>query len=569
MSDKAILHELSIRSLGVIENSHLEFGPGLNVVTGETGAGKTMILTAIELIRGGKSDPQLVRHGDERALVNAVFDIGDVKGNEEYLEDDQLILTRTLSRDGKSKAGAGGVTITASVLSSLTEPLLEIHGQSANQSLIKSSRQRELLDAAGGSESAKIREDYLHALEEFSDRKKHLNEMKKDVGDKESRIRILEDFLAIGNKVKPRSGEASELEGELSRLSSVEELRLAASQALAMIDSEESGAHTLLASAKRSLELVAGKDPLLDNVTDSISDAFHTLSESLHDLHRYVENLEADPVRLEKLQVRKSELGSLLRSRGKSFSDQEIDELILDLRQARTALNDLSGGENRIAELERELQKSRHELITKAQKLTKARSTTAEKLSSEVSNEIHDLAMPHTQFHVLVTSPDYSKIDDSTFSQHGCDDILFEIQTHQGGPWLPIHKSASGGELSRIMLALEVVLAKTSMVGTYIFDEVDAGVGGSAAIEVGRRLSKLGENAQVIVVTHLPQVAAWATTHFTVKKESDGSVVSSGVSKIDGEARIEEIARMLAGLGESQSAREHAAELLALRTSAK
>ena len=569
MSDKSYLREISIRSLGVIENTNLEFGPGLNVVTGETGAGKTMILTAIDLVRGGKSDAHLVRHGDERALVSAVFSVANKEEIEEYCEADQLILARTISRDGKSKASAGGVTVTSTVLNNLTETLIEIHGQSANNSLIKPARQRELLDASGGRELSEIQAEYVTRYQQYGEKKSHLAQMKRDVGDKAAKILELEDFLALGNKIKPRSGEASELDGELSRLSSVEELRQAVAQAQALVDADESGAHTLLAGGKRALEAVAGKDPLLDSISESLTESFHTLTEALHDLNRYADNLEADPIRLEKLQQRKSELSSLLKTRGKPLSDEGVEDIILDLRAARTQLNDLTGGDDRIAELENELEALRGELIGIAQKLTSVRVKVAEQLSKNVSDEIHGLAMPYTQFRASIHSPDYQSIADSSFAAHGCDDVVMEIQTHQGGPWLAIHKSASGGELSRIMLALEVVLAKDSQVGTYIFDEVDAGVGGSAAIEVGRRLSKLAESSQVIVVTHLPQVAAWAATHFTVKKESDGRVVSSGVSRLEGEARIEEIARMLAGLGESQSAREHAAELLALRTSDK
>lgn len=566
MSDKTLLKEVSIRSLGVIENSNLEFGPGLNVVTGETGAGKTMILTAIELVRGGKSDAQLVRHGDERALVNAVFEVNKINSVDDYSEDGELILTRTISRDGKSKASAGGVTVSAATLESLANSLVEIHGQSANLSLAKASRQRELLDAAGGDEVEKVQRQYRQCFESYSEKKAHLLDMKRDIGDKEARIVVLEEFLAQGNKVKPKAGEIAELEDELSRLSSIEILRQAVTQAMAFLDGDESGAHSLLTSAKRALDSVSGKDRNLDKVSDALDDSFHTLTEVVHDLRRYGENLEADPVRLEKLQLRKAELNSLLKSRSKAFSDEGIDELISDLRAARTQLNDLAGGDNRISELEAELHNDRIQLIASAKELTSVRKKVALRLSDHVSEEIHGLAMAHTQFRVIVDHPAYDAISDSDFAPHGCDDISMEIQTHQGGPWLAIHKSASGGELSRIMLALEVVLAAKSNIGTYIFDEVDAGVGGSAAIEVGRRLAKLAESSQVIVVTHLPQVAAWATTHFTVKKESDGSVVSSGVSRIDGEDRIEEIARMLAGLGESQSAREHAAELLSLRT---
>jgi len=565
---KSRLEELSIRGLGVIENSSLALEPGFNVLTGETGAGKTMVLTAIDLVLGGKSDSSLVRHGDGRALVSAVFSSSEPA---EYCEDGQLILTRSISTEGKSKATAGGVTVTASMASEITEGLIEIHGQSSNSNLVKSSRQRELLDSFGRDSVSPLMTNYQGEFHRFSELKKHLALVKKNMGDREHKIEQLKDFLAQGNKIKPRAGEALEIDLELSRLSSVEDLRIASVQALSLLDEEDVSASSSLGNAKRALDAASGKDMSLDEIATQIGDSLHVLTEALSDLRRYTESLEADPQRLEALQLRKSELSLFLRKYGSTpFSDEALEEIIAALRSARAELNDLTGGDERIHEIENEVHESRATMKQCARLLSEARSRAANTLSELVSHEIHGLAMPHTQFRARVVSPEYSgEVAETEFTLFGCDEIVMEIQSHAGAPFLPINKSASGGELSRIMLALEVVLANTSPVGTYIFDEVDAGVGGSAAIEVGRRLAQLAEQAQVIVVTHLPQVAAWATTHFTVRKESDGSIVSSGVKKLDNDERVEEIARMLAGLGESASAREHAAELLALRSSSK
>ena len=570
MNAKSRLEEISIRGLGVIENSTLEFAPGFNVLTGETGAGKTMILTAIGLVLGGKSDTTLIRHGAARAIVSSTFRVEGSKEHDEYCDGDSLILSRTINEDGKSKASAGGVTVAASVLQQLSEGLIEIHGQSANQNLTKGARQRELLDAFGGERIAQPLHAYQRCYQRYLELSSHIASMKESAKDREKRIKELEDFLKAGNTVKPKNGEIEILEGELSRLSSVEEIRISVSNALANLDGEDAGAYSSLSTAQRYLGQVSDKDPALKAISQHVTESFHILSEALHDLTRYMEGLEADPVRLEALQMRKAELAAFLKRFGAHpFADSSLQEVISQLKAARNQLNDLTGGDDRISELVAELHGVEKELQEAGIALSRARSEAAIELSKKVTTEIQSLSMPHTVFRTLVESvAQQETFVASRFTTYGCDDIAMEIQNQSDGPFLPIMKSASGGELSRIMLALEVVLAESSPVGTYIFDEVDAGVGGKAAIEVGRRLAQLAKQSQVIVVTHLPQVAAWATTHFTVEKESDGRVVSSGVHQIEGEARVEEIARMLAGLGESTSAREHAAELLALRTSA-
>jgi len=272
---------------------------------------------------------------------------------------------------------------------------------------------------------------------------------------------------------------------------------------------------------------------------------------------------------LDALQVRKAELVSFIKKWGSAPDpDAELVALSEKAKTARAIISDLTGGEDRIAELEVEMHGAKKELLSQAKSLSKIRIAAAVKLSDAVSNEIHALSMPHAQFSILINSPDYEgSLKESDFTTLGCDEVIMQIQGHRDGPLIALGKGASGGEMSRIMLALEVVLAQTHPVGTYIFDEVDAGVGGKAAIEVGRRLAVLAQHSQVIVVTHLPQVAAWADTHFVVKKSSDGSISQSDVEKLDTQNRIEEIARMLAGLEGSSSAREHAAELLAMRES--
>jgi len=572
VSERSYLEEISIRNLGIIEQSELELGPGLNVLTGETGAGKTMILTALTLVLGGKSDSSLVRHGSERLIATAQFSV--TSNSQEKLDEigaetdgSSLIVTRTVNSDGKSKASCGGVTVPAGTLADVTEPLIEIHGQSANAQIVKPARQRELLDRFGGAVIAKAISEYQEIYGQYSELKDRIKTMKASANKRDGEIAELEEFLAAWGKLKAVRNEASTVEDEIKRLSSVEDLRIASSGALSSLDAEESGALNLLHSARRFLDAAKGKDSRLEEIAERVAESLFILDDASSDLASYATGLEADPQRLDNLQSRKAEIGLFIKRWGGAGSlDDELVLLAAKAKTGKESIADLKGGDDRIAELESELAKVKKSLLASAQSLTGSRSEAALALSKAVTTEIQALSMPHTQFFAEVISPDYgSALKESDFTVLGCDEITMQIQGQIDGPKIALGKGASGGEMSRIMLGLEVVIAQSHPVGTYIFDEVDAGVGGKAAIEVGKRLHALAQNAQVIVVTHLPQVAAWADTHFVVRKCSDGSVVQSGVSKLAQSERVEEIARMLAGLEESSSAREHAAELLAMR----
>jgi|TARA_B110000503_G_C7168785_1_gene423253 DNA repair protein RecN (Recombination protein N) len=572
VSERSYLEEISIRNLGIIEQSELELGRGLNVLTGETGAGKTMILTALSLVLGGKSDSALVRHGSDRLIASAQFFIPqstalDLEEVDAQLEERSLIITRTVNADGKSKAVCGGVTVPAGTLASITSPLIEIHGQSANAQIVKPARQRELLDRFGGAELRNVLHTYQEFYYNYLELKTRISTMRASANKRDGEIAELEDFLAAWTKLKAVRSEVSATDSEINRLSSVEELRIASSGALSILDEEESGALTLLHSARRFLEAAKGKDQYLEAIAERVAESLYILDDASTDLASYATALEADPQRLDALNERKAEVNLFIKRWGGAGSpDEELILLAAKAKRAREAIADLEGGDERIAELEVELETLKKSLLEAAIYLSNTRKTFAQKLSNAVTKEIQELAMPHTQFFTIVEPPDYSStLKESDFTTVGCDEISMQIQGQKDGPKIALGKGASGGEMSRIMLGLEVVIAKTHPVGTYIFDEVDAGVGGKAAIEVGKRLHTLAQSAQVIVVTHLPQVAAWADTHFVVRKSDDGSVIQSGVAKLAPADRVEEIARMLAGLEESVSAREHAAELLALR----
>ena len=568
VSERTFLEEITIRSIGVIDQSTLEISKGLTVLSGETGAGKTMILTALNLILGGKSDSSLIRKGSERLVASGKFAVPKESENlfeDLVVEDGQLIITRTVNSDGKSKATSNGVNVTAAMLNSVASNLVEVHAQSANQSISKSSRQRELLDRFAQLDLS----TYTSSLNSFQEMKTRIAALTKAIADKEKELSALTEFSSAFSKLKPKAGEMAEIDSEISRLSSVHELGISTQEALSAISSEESGALVGLAHAKRSLEKAKEMDPSLEAIHQQISESFFTLDDANIALNSYVSSLEADPQRLEALHARKAELTVFI----KRFSgldkaedmEENLKELILKFANSADAIADLNGGDERLNQLSSELKEIKRKLLSVAQEVSAQRLKAADTLSDAVTKEIQALSMPHARFITQVSSPDYNAPKESDFTIHGCDEISMFIQAHKDAPLVPIAKGASGGEMSRVMLSLEVVIASTHPIGTYVFDEVDAGVGGKAAIEVGRRLHELSKHAQVIVVTHLPQVAAWADSHFVVTKNNDGLVSQSDVQKVEGESRVQEIARMLAGLDESSSAREHATELLALK----
>ena len=565
MSERTFLEEITIRSIGVIDQSTLEISKGLTVLTGETGAGKTMILTALNLILGGKADSALVRKGSERLVASGRFSIprsSEHLFEDALVEDGELIVTRTVSADGKSKATTNGVSATASTLSAFGENLVEVHGQAANQNITKSSRQRELVDRFGQIDLGA----YQSALGSYHDLKDRISALKKSIAQKDKELSDLREFANAFKELNPAVSEYADIDIEISRLSSVEEFRLATAQATAAIEDEDAGSLTSIGVARRALDAARSKDPQLEAIYQQLSESFFLLADAQSALNSYQSKLEADPARLDFLNARKADINTLIKKFGGSGThEQELTQLTIRFKNSSDAIADLEGGDQRLQELEAELMGHKKILLAAARAVSERRIKSAEQLSQLVTSEIQQLSMPHASFVAKVDSIDYSAPKESDFTSHGCDEIGMFIQGHKDAPLVALAKGASGGEMSRVMLALEVVIATTHPIGTYVFDEVDAGVGGKAAIEVGKRLHQLAQHAQVIVVTHLPQVAAWADSHFVVTKNNDGTVSQSDVRNVSGEDRIEEIARMLAGLENSSSAREHATELLSLK----
>jgi DNA repair protein RecN (Recombination protein N) len=565
VSERTFLEEITIRSIGVIDQSTLEISKGLTVLTGETGAGKTMILTALNLILGGKADSALVRKGSERLVASGRFSIPKTSEHlfeDVLVEDGELIVTRTVAADGKSKATTNGVSATVSTLSTVGENLVEVHGQAANQNITKSSRQRELVDRFGKVDLT----EYQAALGSYHDLKERITSLKKSIAQKDKELSELREFATAFKKLNPSVNELAEIEVEIARLSGVEEFRLATTQATAALEDEEAGSLTSVGVARRALDAARGKDPQLEAIYQQLSESFFLLADAQSALNSYQSKLEADPVRLDFLHARKADINSLIKKFGGADPHElELTELSVRFKNSSDAIADLEGGDQRLQELESQLSAHKKVLLATAKTLSDNRSKAAAQLSELVTAEIQQLSMPHASFVAKVDTADYAAPKESDFTSQGCDEIAMFIKGHKDAPLVALAKGASGGEMSRVMLALEVVIATTHPIGTYVFDEVDAGVGGKAAIEVGKRLHQLAQHAQVIVVTHLPQVAAWADSHFVVTKNNDGTVNQSDVRMVTGEDRIEEIARMLAGLENSSSAREHATELLSLK----
>lgn len=558
-----MLEELTIAGLGVIDEAGLEFGPGLNVVTGETGAGKTMVVTALGLLLGSRADASAVRQGARRARVEGRVSVDSVPrvadGARESgadLDDGSLILIRTVTAEGRSRASAGGVGVPAALLSDLAADLVVVHGQSDQQRLRLSARQREYLDTYGGAEVQAALTDYRGCYA-------RLREVTAELDDvvNRGRERAQEaDFLRFGldeiAAVDPRGGEDAELRIEEGRLGNADALRRAAEEARMALSGDDSGdamsALELVAQARKSLGSEMGHDASLAALADQLASAAYLLADAAADVASYAESLETDPIRLSVVQERRARLTSLLPKYGDT-----IDEALQWRERAAVRLAEVGDDSARLVELRSQQESLQATLAASAATLSQLRHAAAARLETVVTAELASLAMPDASFVVQLKALPAPTPD-------GTDEVAFLLGSHTGADPLPLHKGASGGELSRVMLAVEVSLAGTQPVPTMIFDEVDAGVGGKAAVEVGRRLARLSRSVQVIVVTHLPQVAAFADRHYAVQKSSTGQVTTSGLTVLDEAGRRRELSRMLAGMEDSESALAHADELVQL-----
>ncbi|MEW1645980.1 MULTISPECIES: DNA repair protein RecN [unclassified Streptomyces] len=566
---------MRIRSLGVIDDAVVELSPGFTAVTGETGAGKTMVVTSLGLLLGGRADPALVRIGAKNAVVEGRISVppgasavlrAEEAGAE--LDDGTLLISRTVSAEGRSRAHLGGRSVPVGLLAELADDLVAVHGQTDQQGLLKQSRQRQALDRYAGDAVTGPLAKYGEAYRRLRAVAVELDEITTRARERAQEADMLRYGLDEIAGVEPRPGEDVELAAEAERLGHAEALASAATAAHAALagnpeDPEGIDATTLVAGAQRALEAVRSHDSELASLTDRIGEIGILLGDVAGELAGYADDLDADPLRLAAVEERRAALNALTRKYG-----EDITAVLAYAEQGASRLTELDGDDERIDELTAERDALRGELGGLAQALTDARTEAAERFAAAVTAELASLAMPHARvsFEIRQTEdPEGVEVGGRAvaYGPSGVDEVELLLAPHPGAPPRPIAKGASGGELSRVMLAVEVVFAGTDPVPTYLFDEVDAGVGGKAAVEIGRRLAKLAKTAQVVVVTHLPQVAAFADRQLLVEKTNDGSVTRSGVKVLEGEERVRELSRMLAGQEDSETARAHAEELLA------
>lgn len=561
-----MIEQIHIRDLGVIREAQLDLGPGLTVLTGETGAGKTMVLNALGLLLGSRSDASAVRKGQEQAFVEGrwllpkeALDRITAAGIE--IEDGELLVSRSISSEGRSKATVSGRSVPVGVLTEIGEHLVVVHGQSDQIRLKSAAAQREALDQFAGAPLAAITDKYA---ETYTAWKMAANRLQVLTTESSSRAREADEIRAAVEeltKLDPKLGEDVELSELAERLTHLEELRIAAAAAHDELSSDSfddsSDALTSIGKARRALEQVSNHDPELEKLAEQLKEIGFSLNETAASISSYIAGLDNDGAsELEKIQSRRAELSSAMRKYGPT-----LDEVIAYLETAGSRLLDLDSSDEAIASLtieEQQLGKQAHDL---AEQISSIRTKAAAELSAAVTSELSALAMTGASLDASIT-----RLGELT--AHGYDQVALLLSAYPGAEPRPIGKGASGGELSRIMLAIEVVLAKSELAPTFIFDEVDAGVGGAAASEVGKRLAMLARNAQVIVVTHLPQVAAFASRHLRVLKSSTAEFTATDVVRLEGEQVVEELARMLSGLSESESGRSHAKELLDLAQSA-
>lgn len=554
---------MRLRDLGVIAEAALPIGPGFTAITGETGAGKTMVVSGLGLLLGQRADSGVVRSGASQASVDGTWivpengpvaeRVREAGGDLEPLGDGtaELLVGRSISREGRGRASVGGRAAPAGVLADLADHLVVVHGQSDQLRLKSGTAQRDALDRFGGADIAGPLASYREAFEAFRTIDFELTTLTVDRDARALEAENLRAAIAEIEQVAPEAGEDVLLTQRAARLANAEELRLAAASAHEALSGENDApdVSALLAEARRLLE--RADDSVLEDFAAQLADLGYRVSDLAGSLAGYLADLdETGPHELAAVEERRALLGGLVREHG------SLDAAIALLESGSNRLLELDDDGDRLERLSAEREAAASTLDIAAAALTAARTTAAAALGAAVTEELHALAMPDARIVVDVSA--------GAESSSGRDDVAIQLAAHPGADPRPVSRGASGGELSRVMLAIEVVIAATDPVPTFVFDEVDAGIGGAAAIEVGRRLATLAETAQVIAVTHLAQVAAFANNHLTVVKQNDGSVTASSVRRLDGADREAEMARLLSGLADSDAALTHARELLAV-----
>jgi DNA repair protein RecN (Recombination protein N) len=557
-----VIEEIRIRDLGVIDEAVLPLHPGLTVLTGETGAGKTMVVTALGLLLGGRGDAGLVRAGAERTVVEGVIRLAEGHAALARAEEaggdvaEGLVLVRTVQADGRSRAHVGGRAAPVGLLAELAEHLVAVHGQADQWRLRRLDEHRDVLDTFGGVDLAAALAHYRSIHDELTGAESELAALHAAAAERAREADTLRLGLDRIEALDPQPGEDDALRVESERLGHAEDLRTAAGAAhtaLAGEDDVSAGTTAVLealAGASTRLAAAAANDPVLAGLAGRVDELRYLAADLAADLGSYLADVEVDPARLDRVERRRAALSELTRLYGPT-----VDDVLTWAREAASRVVDLEGTGERIDDLEARVADLSRARAVAAAGLTEQRQAAALALGERITGELTHLAMGSASVTVAVE-------DAGRYTADGRDVVEVRLAAGPGTPPRPLTKAASGGELSRVMLALEVATAAaTTPVPTFVFDEVDSGVGGRAAVDVGSRLAALAQHAQVVVVTHLAQVAAHADRHLVVERSDDGHVTRSMVHEVLGEDRVAELARMLGGSG-TDAALEHARDLM-------
>lgn len=550
-----MLNQLSIRNVAVIDKLDINLHDGVSVLTGETGAGKSIIIDSINMILGDRANKELVRYGTDKAVVQAVFDapksvINVLEENDIDVEDETVIITRQVTKEGKSAARINGMVVTLNILREISDRLINIHGQHDNQALLTPIRHITFLDAYADNEEYINR--YKDILSKKREIEKKISSLEMDEQEKMQRIDLLEYQVTEIKKASLEKGEEDDLREQRDIYTNAEQITKSVNEAyMNLYEGDEiQSAYDGISIAVNEISQISDLNPQLKSIYDTLNEIMYSLEDTAHEIKEFGETVEFDEQTLNEIEERLDLISRLKRKYGNS-----IEEILEYLKKAESELNDIKLSDERTNELKEELKNITKELKEKGNVLTQRRENAAKVLEENIEKSLHELNMEKSKFKVNIEN-------DGTFYDNGMDKVEFLISTNPGEPLKPLVKIASGGELSRVMLAIKSILADSDGVDTMIFDEIDTGVSGKAAMSIAKKLAVIAKNKQVICITHLPQLTAMADNHYLIQKNTDGELASTTLKELDEEGRELELARIIDGGEVTELALSHAKQML-------
>ncbi len=550
-----MLNQLSVRNVAVIDKLDINLHDGVSVLTGETGAGKSIIIDSINMILGDRANKELVRYGTDKAVVQAVFDapksvINILEENDIDVEDETVIITRQVTKEGKSVARINGMVVTLNILREISDRLINIHGQHDNQALLTPIRHITFLDAYADNEEYINR--YKDILSKKREIEKKISSLEMDEQEKMQRIDLLEYQVNEIKKASLEKGEEDDLREQRDIYTNAEQITKSVNEAyMNLYEGDEiQSAYDGISIAVNEISQISDLNPQLKSIYDTLNEIMYSLEDTAHEIKEFGETVEFDEQTLNEIEERLDLISRLKRKYGNS-----IEEILEYLKKAESELNDIKLSDERTNELKEELKNITKELKEKGNVLTQRRENTAKVLEENIEKSLHELNMEKSKFKVSIEN-------DGTFYDNGMDKVEFLISTNPGEPLKPLVKIASGGELSRVMLAIKSILADSDGVDTMIFDEIDTGVSGKAAMSIAKKLAVIAKNKQVICITHLPQLTAMADNHYLIQKNTDGEMASTTLKELDEEGRELELARIIDGGEVTELALSHAKQML-------